>query len=82
MRSDDFFDAKRAGAEIIVVDPHFSTTASKANQWIPLKPGTDGALYLSMISHIIDNQMVQRGLYARPYFYAVPLGSGYRRIAA
>ncbi len=56
MRSDDFFDAKRAGAEIIVVDPHFSTTASKANQWIPLKPGTDGALYLSMISHIIDNK--------------------------
>ena len=56
MRSNDFFDAKRAGAEIIVVDPHFSTTASKANQWIPLKPGTDGALYLSMISHIIDNK--------------------------
>lgn len=56
MRSDDFFDAKRAGAEIIVVDPHFSTTASKASQWIPLKPGTDGALYLAMISHIIDNQ--------------------------
>lgn len=56
MRSDDFFDAKRAGAEIIVVDPHFSTTASKANQWIPLKPGTDGALYLAMISHIIDNR--------------------------
>lgn len=82
MRSDDFFDAKRAGAEIIVVDPHFSTTASKANQWIPLKPGTDGALYLVDDLAYHRQQMVQRGLYARPYFYAVPLGSGYRRIAA
>lgn len=59
MRSDDFFDAKRAGAEIIVVDPHFSTTASKANQWIPLKPGTDGALYLVDDLAYHRQQMVQ-----------------------
>lgn len=52
-----FFDAKEAGAHMVTVDPHYSTTASKSDEWIPIEPGTDAALFLGMISHIIDNDL-------------------------
>jgi molybdopterin-containing oxidoreductase family molybdopterin binding subunit len=52
-----FFEAKEAGCEIIVADPHFSTTASKADSWLPIVPGTDGALFLGMISEILDKHL-------------------------
>ena len=55
MRSDDFFDAKRAGAEIIV-GIRISRLRHRRQISGFLSPGTDGALYLSMISHIIDNK--------------------------
>ena len=50
-----FFNAKEAGAKIIVVDPNYSTTAAKADQWISLKPGTDPALILAMMQQILAN---------------------------
>lgn len=49
------FDAKDAGARFVTVDPHYSTTACKSDEWIPIEPGTDAALFLGMISHILDN---------------------------
>jgi len=50
------FDAKENGCKFIVVDPTHTTTASKADWWLPIRPGTDPALYLGMISAIIDNE--------------------------
>ncbi len=49
-----FFEAKEAGAKMVTVDPHFSTTASKSDEWIPIEPGTDAALYFGMIAHILE----------------------------
>ena len=57
MQARNLLDALAAGVELVVVDPHFSTTASKAHKWIPIKPGTDGAMYLGMVSHILDNKL-------------------------
>lgn len=51
-----FFEAKEAGAKMVVVDPHFSTTAGKAHQWVPITPGTDAALFLAMVSQILENK--------------------------
>ena len=48
----DFTDGLANGAELIVVDPRFSTAASKAKWWLPIKPGTDTALVLAWI-HVI-----------------------------
>ncbi|WP_160213012.1 molybdopterin-dependent oxidoreductase [Adlercreutzia aquisgranensis] len=48
------FDAKEAGAKIITVDTRFSPTASKSDQWISVKPGTDAALIIGMIRAIMD----------------------------
>ena len=54
-----FFAAKEAGAKIISIDPNYSTTVSKSDQWISIKPGADGALLLGMISIILDNNWYQ-----------------------
>lgn len=54
----DFARAIEKGAQIIVVDPRFSTAASKAKHWLPIKPGTDIALLLAWM-HVIINE----GLY-------------------
>lgn len=50
-----FYNAKDAGVKFIVIDPVYTTTAQKADQWIPLKPGTDLALLLAMINLILEN---------------------------
>ena len=60
-----FFDAREAGAKMWCVDPNFSTTAGKCDEWMPIRPGTDDALLLGMISLIIDN-----GWYNEPYILA------------
>jgi len=39
-------------ATVAAVDPRLSTSAAKAQEWLPLVPGTDGALALA-IAHVI-----------------------------
>ena len=41
--------AKKNGAKVIIVDPRLTGTAAKADIWLQVKPGTDGALALGMI---------------------------------
>ncbi len=47
-------EAKKNGCKIVVVDPAFTETAQKADEWLPIRPGTDGALALAMCRAIID----------------------------
>ncbi|MFN3531149.1 MAG: molybdopterin-dependent oxidoreductase [Candidatus Brocadia sp.] len=46
---------KANGGKLIVVDPFFTHTASKADQWVSIKPGTDLAMLMGMMRWIIDN---------------------------
>lgn len=39
-------------AKVAVIDPRLSSTASKADEWLPVIPGQDGAL-VSAIAHVI-----------------------------
>src|SRR3989339_228985 len=41
-----------------VIDPRFSKAASKADKWIPIKPGEDGAFALGVIRWMIENKMI------------------------
>ena len=52
--------AKEKGAYLIVIDPQKNYTARKADEWIPIRPGTDGALALSMINYIIEKDLIDR----------------------
>ncbi|WP_156520576.1 molybdopterin-dependent oxidoreductase, partial [Rhodococcus sp. EPR-157] len=46
-------EAKKRGAKVVVVDPVKTRTAKAASQYIPIRPGTDGALALAMMNVII-----------------------------
>lgn len=37
----------------VVVDPRYSVTAARADEWIPINPGTDGALALGLAHEIL-----------------------------
>lgn len=58
----EFAEAIRRGAKIAVVDPRFSVAASKANWYLPIKPGTDIALLMAWA-----NVLVNEGIYNRPF---------------
>ncbi len=49
----EFVGALDDGAGLAVVDPRYSTAASKSDYWLPIKPGTDTALLLSWINLLI-----------------------------
>jgi anaerobic selenocysteine-containing dehydrogenase len=55
-------DALKRGARLIVVDPRRTGIAKKANIWLQVRPGTDGALALG-IAHV----MIERGWYDRDF---------------
>ena len=65
----DFAAAIRNGADIIAVDPRFSVAASKANHWLPIKPGTDLALLLAWM-----NVILREGMYDREYIETYAYG--------
>lgn len=39
-------------AKVVVISPRYSVTAAKADEWVPINPGTEGLLALSM-AHVI-----------------------------
>ncbi|MFZ5821880.1 MAG: molybdopterin-dependent oxidoreductase [Chloroflexota bacterium] len=45
------------GAKLVYLDPRYTKTASKATEWIPLRPGTDAAFLLAMIQVITQNEL-------------------------
>ena len=50
--------AKQAGAKVVVIDPRLSETAATfADEWIPLKPTSDAALFAAMAHVMITAQL-------------------------
>lgn len=49
--------ALKAGSFGIAVDPRRSETARRCKMWLPIRPGTDGALALAM-AHVIINEVI------------------------
>ena len=56
----DLMLAKANGARIIVIDPRFTVTASKADNWLQIRPGTDGALALGMLNLVINEELYDK----------------------
>jgi thiosulfate reductase / polysulfide reductase chain A len=53
----EFATAVHRGATVIVADPRFSTAASKAKFYLPVKPGTDIALVLAWMHVIVTEKL-------------------------
>ena len=49
-------------ATIAIVEPRLSATAAKADEWLPIKPGHDGALAVA-IAHVL----LTNGLWYKPF---------------
>ena len=50
--------AAERGAKIFVIDPRHTETAKRVGaEWIPIRPGTDGALALSLIETIVEEDL-------------------------
>lgn len=53
-----FLRAKQKGAKMIVVDPRYTRTASKADWWIPFRSGSDIAVLGGLINYAITNNKI------------------------
>ena len=51
---------RRRGAKFIVVDPRRTRTATRADIWAQVRPGTDVALALAMLHVIIDENLYDK----------------------
>lgn len=56
-------NARRRGAKMVVIDPICGHAAAKADEWIPILPGTDAALALGMLNVLLNDL----GIYDREY---------------
>ncbi len=66
-------DARDRGMRMVVVDPMANFAAAKANEWVPIRVGTDAALALAMANCLInDYDLVDRD-YLRTYTNAIYL---------
>ncbi|MGA7400978.1 MAG: molybdopterin-dependent oxidoreductase, partial [Candidatus Sulfotelmatobacter sp.] len=62
-------EARRKGAKLVVIDPYRTRTAACADWYLPINPGTDGALALAMM-HVI----IGEGLHDTDYIEKYTLG--------
>jgi len=50
--------AQKQGAEVVVIDPRKTATVKMTDgEWIPIRPGTDGALALGMINVLVEEEL-------------------------
>lgn len=58
--------AIRKRGKVIVIDPVRTATAARADEWLPITPGTDAALLLAVAHTLFDEDLVALGEMA-PY---------------
>ena len=58
----NFIKGLQNGSKLVVVDPRFSSSAAKADIWVKIKPATDTAFLLGLMSYMMEN-----GLYNKSF---------------
>ncbi len=56
---------KRAGGRFISINPVRTGYSAIADEWIPIRPGTDGALLLAIVRELIETGLYDRDFLAR-----------------
>ena len=62
---DIFKRTKGRGAKLICVDPRFTNTASKADKWLAINPGTDLAFVLALTYVVINEELYNKDYVAK-----------------
>jgi len=53
------------GVKVVYLDPRYTKTASKASEWLPIKPGTDMAFHLALLNIIIGEGLYDKSFVER-----------------
>ncbi len=56
---------RERGGRLVVVDPRRSETAREADEWIPIRPGTDAALLLAMVQVLLERGRIDQAALRR-----------------
>ena len=56
----DLSHAIDRGAKVVYLDPRYTKTASKATEWLPIKPGNDLAFHLALLNIIIGEKLYNK----------------------
>ena len=51
---------KKSGGKVVQIEPRLSNTAAKSDKWIPINPGTEGALALGLVNVIIKESIYNK----------------------
>jgi anaerobic selenocysteine-containing dehydrogenase len=52
---------RERGGEVVVIDPRRTGTAERADEWLPITPGTDAALLLAVVHELFATGSVRLG---------------------
>lgn len=58
-------EARARGMKVVVIDPVGNHAAAKADEWIPIRPGTDAALALGILNILLNELGIYDGEYIR-----------------
>ncbi|HXG36682.1 MAG TPA: molybdopterin-dependent oxidoreductase [Dehalococcoidia bacterium] len=53
-------DCMKRGTKVLVIDPYYTWTASRAELWLQVRPGTDGALALGILNVMINEELYDK----------------------
>ncbi|UCE84022.1 MAG: molybdopterin-dependent oxidoreductase [Deltaproteobacteria bacterium] len=66
----DLMSTRKNGTKLVVLDPRYTKTAALADEWYPVRPGTDMAFFLAII-HVIISEKLYDQAYAFEKLYGL-----------
>jgi anaerobic dimethyl sulfoxide reductase subunit A len=72
-------EARDKGARVVLIDPRFTDSGVLADQWVPIKPGTDAALVAAMAyvmekEGLVDTGFIERNTVGYPEYRRYLMG--------
>ncbi|GAB6060619.1 molybdopterin-containing oxidoreductase family protein [Desulfonatronum parangueonense] len=66
----DLMEARKNGCKMVVLDPRYTKTAALADEWYPIRPGTDMAFFLAL-AHVIIHERLYDPEYAEEMLFGL-----------